>query len=137
MQVLVDADNLSAPRLRALLRAVPLHAAELIVAGSPRALAAVDWPAGADLRPAEGWQRADLVLVEAYRAGTEPLVLASGDGDFAGLARAHAGPVLVISDRPAGGLRDAGSVLDPVQDGIAPLRAWFDAVLDRPWEDET
>lgn len=130
IQVLVDADNLSAARLRALLRAVPLDESDVLVAGSPRALAAVDWPTSARVVQVEGWQRADMLLVEAYRGGTEPLVLVSGDGDFAGLVRGHAGPVLVVSDRPASGLRGVGSVIDPVIDGVEALRSWFDAVLD-------
>jgi hypothetical protein len=98
------------------------------VAGSPRALAAVGWPARARLIEIEGWQQADAALARAYRPGAEPLVLASGDGDFVHLARGHAGPVLVVSDRPAARLRDVGTVVDPVTQGLAALRQWFDAV---------
>jgi hypothetical protein len=130
MQVLIDADNLSAPRLAAFLRALPADEADVLVAGSPRAIGAVDWPRSARIVAVEGWQRADLVLVDAYRRGSEPLVLVSGDGDFAGLVRGHGGPVLVVSDRPASGLRGVGSVIDPVIDGLEDLRRWFDAVLD-------
>lgn len=130
IQVLVDADNLSVPRLRALLRVLPLDEVELVVAGSPRALAVVAWPRVARVTAVEGWQEADAVLARAYRPGPHPLVLASGDGDFAHLAVGHDGPVLVVSDRPAGRLRDAGAVVDPVTDGLNALRHWFDAVLD-------
>lgn len=133
IQVLVDADNLSAPRLRALLRAIPIDEADVIVAGSPRALSAVDWPSSVRVVDIEGWQRADM-LVEAYRGGDDPLVLVSGDGDFAGVVRGHAGPVLVVSDRPASGLRGVGSVIDPVIDGVDKLRTWFDAVVDQPFD---
>jgi hypothetical protein len=134
MQVLIDADNLGASRLAAFLRALPVGEADVLVAGSARALAAVDWPSGARVVEVEGWQRADMLLMEAYRHGAEPLVLVSGDGDFVGLVRGHRGDVLVVSDRPASGLRDAGTVLDPVLDGLDALRAWFDAVLDRSWD---
>lgn len=130
IQVLIDADNVSAPRVRALLKAVPSGEAEVVVAGSPRALAGVTWPATARVVEIEGWQQADLVLVEAYRAGTEPLVLVSGDGDFGMLAGTHGGPVLVISERPASRLRAAGTVVDPILDGLDAVRHWFDAVLD-------
>lgn len=130
IQVLVDADNLGASRLRAFLRAVPMDEVEMVVAGSPQALRAVDWPRGARVHQAEGWQQADLVLVEAHRANDEPLVVVSGDGDFAMLATTHPGPVLVISDRPASRLRGAGRVIDPVLDGLDPIRQWFDAILD-------
>jgi hypothetical protein len=128
IQVLVDADNVPAARLRALLWVLPAGGIDLVVAGSPRALAAVAWPPRARLTEIEGWQQADAVLARAYRPGHEPLVLASGDGDFVHLARTHAGPVLVVSDRPAARLRDVGTLVDPVTDGLGPLRSWFDAV---------
>jgi hypothetical protein len=134
IQVLVDADNVSAPRLRAFLRAVPLDEVEMVVAGHPAAVGAVTWPRSAALHQVQGWQQADLVLVEAYRRGDHPLVLVSGDGDFAMLAGTHPGPVLVISDRPASRLRAAGTVVDPVVDGLNPVRHWFDAVLDSPMD---
>lgn len=135
IQVLIDADNVSAPRIRALLRALPLDEAEIVVAGSPRALAGAAWPGTARVVEIEGWQQADLVLVEAYRSGVDPLVLVSGDGDFGMLAGSHAGPVLVISDRPASRLRSAGTVIDPVLDGLDAVRHWFDAVLDSTMDD--
>jgi hypothetical protein len=129
LQVLVDADNVPAARLRALLAALPAGGVELIVAGSPRALAAVAWPRRARIVEVEGWQQADAVLARAYRAGTDPLILASGDGDFVHLARGHAGPVLVVADRPAWRLRDAGTFVDPVTEGLGPIRRWLDAVI--------
>lgn len=130
IQALVDADNLTPVRLAALLRVLPLAETDLVVAGSPQALARVEWPVSARLVPMEGWQAADAVLARAYRAGPDPLVLASGDGDFAHLARGHGGPVLIVSGQPAGPLRGVGTVLDPVLDGLDALRHWFDAVLD-------
>ena len=130
IQVLVDADNINAARLRAFLRAVPLDEVEMVVAGHPAAVGAVVWPATAVLHQVQGWQQADLALVEAYRRTDEPLVLVSGDGDFAMLAATHPGPVLVISNRPASRLRAAGTVIDPVVDGLDPVRHWFDGVLD-------
>jgi len=130
VQILIDADNLPAARLQALLRAIPSGEGEVVVAGSPRAISAVAWPRGARVVEVEGWQQADLVLVEAYRNGDHPLVLASGDGDFTMLAASHRGPVLIVSDRPAGRLRDVAPIVDPVTDGVAALRQWFDAVVD-------
>lgn len=134
IQVLVDADNVNAARLQALLSALPMDEVEVIVAGSPRALGAVTWPQHAHVREIEGWQQADLHLAEAYRPSRAPLVLVTGDGDFSMLAATHPGPVLVISDRPASRLRAAGTVIDPVVDGPAAVRAWFDAVLDSTME---
>ncbi|HWH32824.1 MAG TPA: hypothetical protein VNU01_09160 [Egibacteraceae bacterium] len=132
IQVLIDADNLTAPRLRALLRALPADECRILVVGSPAALAQAEWPREARVVEAVGWQAADLILAEAYEHGDEPLVLASGDGDFGAVVAGHRGPVLVVSDRPASMLRRAATVLDPVQDGLGALRDWFDAVLDGP-----
>jgi hypothetical protein len=134
IQVLVDADNLSAPRIRAFLAAAPADEIDIVAAGSPRALAGVQWPRGALVHAVEGWQQADLYLVTAHRSGLEPLVLVTGDGDFANLAAQHAGPVLIVSDRPASALRAAGTVVDPVVDGLDAVRHWFDAVLDSTME---
>lgn len=130
MQILIDADNLPAARLRALLRVLPKGEREVVVAGGPRAIAVVEWPRDARVIEVEGWQQADLVLVATYRNSTEPLVLASGDGDFTMLAAGHRGPVLIVSDRPASRLRDVAPIVDPVTDGLDALRHWFDAVLD-------
>lgn len=135
MQVLVDADNLSAARLAAVLAALPREA-DVVVAGSPRALAVVRWPAAARVVEVVGWQQADVVLAAAYRRSREPLVLVSGDGDFSHLVRGHRGPVLVVSDRPAAPLRAAATVVDPVVDGVDALRAWFDAVEDPGLDDD-
>lgn len=129
IQVLIDADNLTAPRLRALLKAMPAGECRILVVGSPSALARVAWPRGARIVEAEGWQAADVILAEAYQHEHAPLVLASGDGDFGAIAAGHPGPVLVISDRPASMLRRAATVIDPIHDGLDALRDWFDAVL--------
>lgn len=107
---------------------------ELVVAGSPRALAAVEWPPQAGVVEVEGRQEADLRLAAAHRAGDDPLVLVTGDGDFAMLAATHPGPVLVVSDRPASRLRAVATVVDPVVDGLDAVRQWFDAVLDSTME---
>jgi hypothetical protein len=129
LQVLVDADNVDPFRTRAVLDAVAAVAAEVVVAGHPRALARVEWPEDATVVQAAGWQRADLVLAEAYRPSDDPLVLVSGDGDFGLLVGRHSGPVLVVSE--AASSRLVGSqvtVVDPVLDGLEPLRQWLDGV---------
>jgi len=127
LQVLIDADNLPEARIRALLRALPGDA-RIVVAGSPRAVGAVAWPVRARVLTVEGWQQADAALAGAYVAGTDPLVLASGDGDFALLLSSHPGPVLVVADRPSRRLRESATVVDPVTDGLPRLRDWLDAV---------
>ncbi|MPZ73661.1 MAG: hypothetical protein GEU74_10595 [Nitriliruptorales bacterium] len=134
IQILVDADNVTAARLRAFLRAVPFDEVEMVVAGSPAAVAGATWPIGAVIHEVTGWQQADLALAAAYRPGTQPLVVVSGDGDFSMLAATHGGPVLVVSDRPSSRLRAAGTVVDPVVDGPDAVRHWFDAVLDSTME---
>lgn len=132
LQVLVDADNVDPFRTRAVLAALAALdgvEADVVVAGHPRALARVDWPEAATVVQAAGWQRADLVLAEAYRPGDEPLVLVSGDGDFGLLVGRHGGPVLVVSE--AASSRLAGHdvfVVDPVTDGVEPLGQWLDRV---------
>lgn len=130
IQVLIDADNLSAPRLAALLGVLPLDECRVLAVGSPFALGQVRWPAAVRTVEAVGWQAADLLLAEAYEHDGEPLVLASGDGDFGAVVAGHEGPVLVVSDRPASMLRRSATVIDPIQDGLDALRQWFDAVLD-------
>jgi hypothetical protein len=125
--VLVDADNVGPPRLApvlALLARVE-GAVELSASGRPQALEGLRWPAGAELLPTSGWQRADLALAAAYRPSTDPLVLVSGDGDFGLLASRHPGPVLVISGAASGRLRDATTVVDPATEGVAPVVAWL------------
>jgi hypothetical protein len=130
LQVLVDADNVAPTRLLPLLALLPADGREvrLVVSGRDAALARVRWPGYAEVVPATGWQRADLVLAAAYRPGGEPLVVVSGDGDFALLAARHDGPVLVVSEAASARLRDTATVIDPVHDGMAPLRRWLDAV---------
>jgi hypothetical protein len=127
-QVLVDADNLDVGRLR-LIAPELAGVARVVIAGHPARLSHVDWPADADVRPASGWQGADAVLAQAYVPDDEPLVLVTGDGDFALLAGRHPGPVLVvgISSATSGRLRrGAGvTVVDPVHDGLERLRAWL------------
>ncbi len=133
VQVLVDADNLDVPRLRLLvaaLEAAPQRrpSAEVVVAGAPTALDALDWPSGAQVLSASGWQGADLLLARAYRADDRPLLLATGDGDFAQLARRHPGPVLLVSgassrSRALRGPRIVST--DPASDGGAQLRSWL------------
>ena len=124
LQVLVDADNLHRARLAALLVALPDDAV-ITAAGSPRVLNAVAWPTRTTLLARTGWQRADLELAGAYEPDEGPLVLATGDGDFAQLGRRHAGHVLVISDSPSAHLRAVATVLDPVHDGPDAVRAWI------------
>ena len=125
LQVLVDADNVDPFRTRAVLAALAGVEADVVVAGHPRALARVSWPESATVVQAAGWQRADLVLAAAYRPSDDPLVLVSGDGDFGLLVGRHAGPVLVVSE--AASYRLAGGnvfVVDPVAEGVEPLRQW-------------
>ncbi len=127
MRVLVDADNVAPPRLAPVLAALGLVMADvhLSASGHERALDQLSWPAGAELLPTSGWQRADLALAAAYRPGVEPLVLVSGDGDFALLAGRHPGPVLVVSGAASGRLRDVATVIDPATEGVAPILAWL------------
>lgn len=133
VQVLVDADNLDVPRLRLLVAALEaaLEAsppADVVVAGKPTALEALDWPSGAQVLPASGWQGADLLLARAYRADDRPLLLATGDGDFAQLARRHPGPVLLVSGTSSRSRAFTGPRIvttDPASDGGAQLRSWL------------
>jgi hypothetical protein len=133
IQVLVDADNVPAALLARLLRALPLDEVALVVAGSRRAVGVLDWPGGAAVHRVRGPQRADDVLLAAYRPGSEPLVLVSGDKGFARVVRRPAGPVLVVADRPATALRAAAPGRPPARDGGAAVRAWCDAHVDAPW----
>ncbi|MGB6224737.1 MAG: hypothetical protein WCE71_20650 [Pseudonocardiaceae bacterium] len=130
MQVLIDADNLDVPRLRLLVAALEAApSGDVVIAGAPAALEAVDWPPQAQVLPASGWEGADILLARAYRTDDRPLLLATGDGDFAQLARRHPGPVLVVGgafsrSRTFAGPRIATN--DPAADGGAQLRAWLD-----------
>ncbi|HET9254089.1 MAG TPA: hypothetical protein VFO16_02660 [Pseudonocardiaceae bacterium] len=126
---LIDADNLDVPRLRLLVAALnAAKAADIVVAGAPDNLEAIDWPPRAQLLPATGWQGADLLLARAYRAEDRPLLLATGDGDFAQLARRHPGPVLLVSGTSSRSRALAGPRIaptDPAADGGAALRSWI------------
>ena len=130
VQILIDADNLGVPRLRLLVAALEAApSGDVVIAGAPAALEAVDWPPQAQVLPASGWQGADILLARAYRTDDRPLLLATGDGDFAQLARRHPGPVLVVGgafsrSRTFAGPRIATN--DPAADGGAQLRAWLD-----------
>ncbi|HVE98325.1 MAG TPA: hypothetical protein VNA12_04015 [Mycobacteriales bacterium] len=129
IQVLVDADNVDAARVAALLRALPEAGVRMTVAGHEDALAAVDWPAHADVVAAAGWQRADLVLAASYELDDRPLVLVSGDGDFAQLVQRHGGPALVVSEAASHRLRPGVTVVDPLLDGTDAVARWLQAVL--------
>jgi len=131
IQVLVDADNVTGPRLNALLAALRDVPARIVAAGARESLRAVSWPGGALLFPREGWQRADVALADAYTPTPGPLVIVSGDGDFSLLAARHPGPVLVVSEAASGRLRAVAPIVDPIQDGVGPLTAWVRAVMDR------
>jgi hypothetical protein len=136
VQVLIDADNLAAPRrhmLAALLNATPNAGGErIVIAGGVSSLVDVDWPAAARQLLGEGWQRADHVLADAYVLDAEPLLLATGDGDFVHLARRHPAPVLLVGGsfhRSRAFLVDPGvTITDPHMDGGAVFRSWWNAV---------
>ena len=119
IQVLVDADNVTGPRLNALLRALRDVPARIVAAGSRESLRAVSWPGVALLFPREGWQRADVALADAYTPTPGPLVIVSGDGDFSLLAARHPGPVLVHCH------------VDPAEDVVPMLLAG--QTMDRMW----
>jgi hypothetical protein len=129
VQVLVDADNLDVPRLRLLVVALDIApSADVVVAGAPTALEALDWPPQAQVLPASGWQGADLLLASAYHADDQPLLLATGDGDFAQLARRHPGPVLLVGGTSSRSRAFTGpriTITDPAADGGAHLRSWL------------
>lgn len=126
LQVLVDADNVAAPRLRPVLQLLEdVPAARITASGRPSALDRLTWPEQTQLLPHQGWQRADLALAAAYRPDDEPLLLVSGDGDFGLLATRHPGAVLVVSGAASGRLRDGTTVVDPAAEGIGPIRTWL------------
>ena len=129
LQVLVDADNVPPARIRAVLAELPSYA-DIVAIGSARALARVGWPENARVEEATGWQRADVVLAQIHEGGDDPLVLVSGDGDFALLAQQHRGPVLVVSEAASAQLRRVATVIDPVHDGTDRPRGWLAAVLE-------
>jgi hypothetical protein len=129
LRVLVDADNVDPVRLAPVLELLGRVRDEvrITVSGRPEALARSSWPAGAEQLPTVGWQRADLALAGAYRPTRDPLVLVSGDGDFALLATRHPGAVLVVSGAASSRLRDGTTVVDPAAEGVQPVRSWLDA----------
>ncbi len=130
VQVLIDADNLDVPRLRLLVAALEVApSGDVVIAGAPTALEALDWPPQAQVLPASGWQGADIVLARAYRTDDQPLLLATGDGDFAQLARRHPGIVLVVGGTSSRSRTFAGpriTTTDPAADGGTQLRLWLD-----------
>lgn len=130
VQVLIDADNIAPARLRVLLDALVelAPAAAITTAGRAAALERTTWPERARQIVAAGWQRADLALAEVYRRDGDPLVLASGDGDFGLLASGHPGPVLVVSGAPSYQLLRGTTVVDPALEGPQRLRDWLTAV---------
>lgn len=130
MQVLIDADNVAVARIASVLAALAALAPEarLVVSGRPEALEQTPWPSGSVRLPASGWQRADMQLAEAYQPDREPLVLVTGDGDFALLAARHGGPVLVVSGAASRRLAETATVTDPALHGEGPIRAWLDSV---------
>jgi hypothetical protein len=129
LQVLIDADNLDVSRLRLVVTALAGSAdAEVVAAGAAAVLDAVDWPQGSRVLPARGWQSADLLLGHAYRTDGRPLLLATGDGDFAQLARRHPGPVLLVSSASSRSRAFTGpriTITDPAADGGVVLRSWL------------
>jgi hypothetical protein len=125
----VDADNVAPRRLQPVLDLLSELGSPVTVVASGRqsALDRVRWPHGAVLIASAGWQRADATLATAYEPSADPLVLVSGDGDFALLAARHPGAVLVVSGAASGRLHDGASVVDPATDGLEPIRAWLAA----------
>jgi hypothetical protein len=129
LRVLVDADNVTAQRLQPVLVLLGAVTDEVQVTASGRAqaLARSTWPQGSVLLPHAGWQRADAALAEAYRPDDDPLILISGDGDFALLVDRHPGAVLVVSGAASGRLRDTATIVDPATEGVEPIRQWLTA----------
>lgn len=130
LRVLIDADNVAPRRLQPVLDLLESVASVVALTASGRqaALDQIRWPEDAELLAHAGWQRADVALAAAYTPGYEPLILVSGDGDFALLAARHPGPVLVVSGAPSGRLRDSATVVDPATEGVEPIRDWLAAV---------
>lgn len=129
LQVLVDADNVFAPRLQPVLDLLAgLDVSPRIVAsGRDSALARIAWPVGTVLHSEAGWQRADLALAAAYVPNIDPLMLVTGDGDFGLLAARHPGPVLVVSGAASTRLRQGATVVDPAVDGVDAISRWVAA----------
>lgn len=129
LRVLVDADNVPPRRLQPVLDVLATLGAPVSItaSGRPAALDRVRWPDGAELIASAGWQRADASLAGAYQPSADPLLLVTGDGDFALLAERHPGPVLVVSGAASGRLRNGTTVVDPATEGVAPIEAWVTA----------
>ena len=127
LQVLIDADNVGPARVQPVLTAIDAIGTpvSIVVSGREQALSRVSWPQSAQQIIASGWQRADVALAEAYRRDDEPLILLSGDGDFALLAARHPGPVLIVSAAPSYRLTENATVTDPALEGPGPLQAWL------------
>jgi hypothetical protein len=132
--VLVDADNLSPRRLQPVLDllATITSPVSITASGRPTALDRLRWPENAELIASAGWQRADASLAESYLPSADPLLLITGDGDFALLAERHPGPVLVVSGAASGRLRSGTTVVDPATEGVGPIKAWLAAHDARP-----
>lgn len=125
--VLVDADNVAPSRLQPVLDLLTTITSPVSITASGRqaALDRLRWPDAAELIASAGWQRADASLAGSYVPSPDPLLLITGDGDFALLAERHPGPVLVISGAASGRLRNGTTVVDPAADGLAPITAWL------------
>jgi hypothetical protein len=125
--VLVDADNVAPARLQPVLDLLAriTSPSSITASGRQAALDRLRWPDAAELIASAGWQRADASLAASYVPSPDPLLLITGDGDFALLAERHPGPVLVISGAASGRLRNGTTVLDPATDGLAPITAWL------------
>lgn len=132
-QILIDADNVGLPMLRKLAAELVgwsgIGEVRVVVSGRAGWVQAVDWPASAEVFVAHGWQQADFILAEQYRATDAALVLVTGDGDFVHLAQQHGGPVLVASQRqPAARYRDIARVINPAEEGPCAITDWIVAV---------
>jgi hypothetical protein len=133
LRVLVDADNVLPQRIEPVLALLDDSVeARITACGRRQSLTRVHWPDGTELLEYAGWQRADLALAAAYTPSADPLLLISGDGDFALLATRHPGPVLVVSGAASNRLRDGTTVVDPAVDGVAPIQAWLSAYAPPP-----
>jgi hypothetical protein len=129
VQVLLDVDNLDTPRLRLLIAALEaVPSAQVVAAGAAPALEAIDWPPWVRVLLATGWQGADVLLARSYHANDQPLLLATGDGDFVQLARRHPGPVLLVGGTSSRSRAFTGpriTATDPAADAGAELRSWL------------
>jgi hypothetical protein len=129
LRVLVDADNVPRRRLQPVLDMLEAEVDDvnLIASGRLRTLRRLRFSATAKLIAKVGWQNADAALARAYQPSEDPLILVTGDGDFALLALRHPGPVLVISGAASLQLHGAGQVVDPALEGLEPIRNWLRA----------